>query len=86
MDAAGGAPELIREVARRESTLRALKAGRRLALEMAVDEHAELLDLERQWREAEELADIADGTLSTTADLERKMQEIKGPGRNQPPG
>ena len=86
VDAAGGAPELIREVARRETTLRALKASRRLALEMAVDEHAELLDLERQWREAEELADIADGTLSTTAELERKMQEIKGPGRNQPPG
>jgi len=32
---------------------------------MAVDEQAEVLELERQWREAEELADIADGTLSS---------------------
>ncbi len=85
VDAAGGAPELIRDVSRRETTLRALKAGRRLALEMAVDEQAELLELERQWREAEELADIADGTLSTTTDLEQQIERLRKSERNQPP-
>ena len=86
VDAAGGAPELIRDVSRRETTLRALKAGRRLALEMAVDEQAELLELERQWREAEDLADIADGTLSTTTELEQQIERLKNEKRNQPPG
>lgn len=86
VDAAGGAPELIRNFSRRETTLRALHAGGRLALEMAVDEQAELLDLERQWREAEELADIADGTLSTSGDLEEQIQRLKKAGGNQPPG
>jgi len=83
VDQAGGADGLIREVARREQTLRALRPGRRLALEMAVDEQMELLELERQWREAEELADIADGTLSTTAEVEEKMRQLRGPEGNQ---
>lgn len=86
VDQAGGAHELIRNVSRRELTLRALKPGRRLALEMAVDEHAEVRDLERQWRDAEELADISDGTLTSTPDLEAQMRELKGQGGNQPPG
>jgi hypothetical protein len=50
---------------------------------MAVDEQTELLELERQWREAEELADIADGTLSTTAEVEEKMKRLRGPEGNQ---
>jgi len=83
VDQAGGADNLIRDVARRELTLRALRPGRRLALEMAVDEQMELLELERQWREAEELADIADGTLSTTAEVEEKMKRLRGPEGNQ---
>jgi len=86
VDVAGGAHELIREVSRSELTLRSLKPGRRLALEMAVDEHAEVQELERQWRDAEELADIADGTLSTTNDLEEMMRRLKQSERNQPPG
>lgn len=86
VDAAGGAHELIREVSRRELTLRSLKGGRRLALEMAVDEHAEVHELERQWREAEELADIADGTLSSTEDLDAMMRRLKNAEGNQPPG
>ena len=83
VDQAGGADGLIREVARREQTLRALRPGRRLALEMAVDEQMELLELERQWRDAEELADIADGTLSTTAEVEEKMRQLRRPEGNQ---
>jgi hypothetical protein len=50
---------------------------------MAVDEHIELLELERQWREAEELADIADGTLSTTVEVEEKLKRLRGDGGNQ---
>jgi hypothetical protein len=86
VDQAGGAQELIRDVSRRELTLRTIKPGRRLALEMAVDEHTEVMDLERRWREAEELADIADSTLSTTADLEAQIRRLKGLERNQPKG
>lgn len=86
VDEAGGADELIRDVSRRELTLRSLKPGRRLALEMAVDEHAEVLELERQWHDAEELADIADGMLSTTPDLEERIKQLKQRGGNQPSG
>jgi hypothetical protein len=83
VDDAGGPDRLIRDVARGELTLRRLRPGRRLALEMAVDEHIELLELERQWREAEELADIADGTLSTTVEVEEKLKRLRGDGGNQ---
>src|SRR6185436_15267662 len=83
VDQVGGADHLIRAVARREQPLRSLHPARRLALEMAVDEQMELLELERQWREAEELADIADGTLSTTAEVEEKMRQLRGPEGNQ---
>jgi len=55
-------------------TLRSLRPERRLALEMAVDERAEVEELERQWREAEEIAEIADGTLSTSEQLEEEMR------------
>src|SRR5207244_13518905 len=69
--------QLIRDVARRELTLRSLAPERRLALEMAVDERAEVTELERQWRDAEELADIADGQLSTTTELEEELRRLK---------
>jgi len=45
----------VRDIAQRELTLRSLRPERGLALEMAVDERAEVEELERQWREAEEL-------------------------------
>jgi len=64
-------------VARRELTLRSLGAERRLALEMAVDERAEVDELERRWKEAEEIAEIADGMLSTTTDLEDELRRLK---------
>src|SRR2546422_742656 len=59
---------------------------RRLALEMAVDEQAEVQELEREWRDAEELADIADGTLSSNAQIEEELRRLKGRGGNQPNG
>src|SRR5947207_642822 len=88
VEGAGGPERLIRDVARRELTLRSIAPERRLALEMAVDEHAEVAGLERQWREAEELAEIADGLLSTTAELDAELRRLKqrGPEGGQPPG
>ncbi|HEY6224567.1 MAG TPA: hypothetical protein VIW26_12345, partial [Gemmatimonadales bacterium] len=85
VDQAGGAEQLIRNVARRELTLRSLRPEGRLALEMAVDERDEVLELERQWREAEEIAEIADGTLSTDAALEEEIKRLRGRG-DQPSG
>jgi hypothetical protein len=86
VDHAGGADQLLREISRRDVTLRSLKSARRLALEMAVDEQLEVQALERQWREAEELADIADGTLSTSAELEEKVRQLRATDRDQPGG
>lgn len=86
VDAAGGPERLIEDVARHELTLRSLRSERRLALEMAVDERVEAEALEREWKEAEELAEIADGTLSTSAQLEEQLRRLK-PGRGgQPSG
>src|SRR5437762_646053 len=51
--------------------------GRRLALEMAVDERAEVEELERHWREAEEIAEIADGTLSSDPQLDEELERIR---------
>ncbi|HYK83645.1 MAG TPA: hypothetical protein VEU55_10930 [Gemmatimonadales bacterium] len=75
--AAGGPDRLIRDVARRELTLRSLGPERRLALEMAVDECAELADLERQWQQAEESAAIADGMLTDDASVEAALRRLK---------
>ena len=66
VDQVGGADHLVRDIAHRELTLRSLRPERGLALEMAMDERAEIEELERQWKEAEEIADIADGTLGTS--------------------
>jgi hypothetical protein len=86
VDVVGGPDQLVRDIARRELTLRALRPERGLALEMAVDERAEVQELERQWREAEEIADIADGTLSTSAEVEEKLRWLKNRGDDQPSG
>lgn len=86
VDQTGGPDGLIRDVSRRELTLRSLRAERRLALEMAVDEQAEVQELERQWREAEEIAEIADGTLSTDSRVEEELQRLKRLRGDQPPG
>jgi hypothetical protein len=86
VDGVGGAEPLIREVARRELTLRSLRPERRLALEIAVDERAEVEELERQWRSAEEIAEIADGTLSTSEELAEELRRLKERGGDQPSG
>jgi hypothetical protein len=89
VEGAGGPDRLIRDIARRELTLRSFAPDRRLALEMAVDEQAELGALEREWRVAEEIAQIADGQLSTTAEVEEELRRLKertGQNPDQPSG
>jgi hypothetical protein len=86
VDQVGGADRLVHDVARRELTLRSLRPERRLALEMAVDERAEVEELERQWREAEEIAEIADGTLSTSEQVEEELRRLKRNLGDQPSG
>jgi hypothetical protein len=86
VDGVGGPDQLVREIARRELTLRALRPERGLALEMAVDERAEVEELERQWKEAEEIADIADGTLSTSTEIEERLRSLKNRDGDQPSG
>ena len=86
VDQSGGPDRLIQDIARRELTLRSLRAERQLALEMAVDEQAEVQELERQWREAEEIAEIADGTLSSSPQLEEELRRLKRKAGDQPNG
>jgi hypothetical protein len=86
VDQVGGPDRLLHDVARRELPLRSLRPERRLALEMAVDERAEVEELERQWREAEEIAEIADGSLSTSDRLEEELRRLKRGLGDQPSG
>jgi len=86
VDRAGGADALVHGMAREGAMLRSLRPDRRLALEMAIDEQAEVEELERQWRVAEETAAIADGTLSTDSELEAEMRRLKGLPGDQPNG
>ena len=86
VDGAGGADQLLHGMARQSVLLRALRPDRRLALEMAVDEQAEVEELERQWRIAEETAAIADGTLSSSAALEEEMKRLREKSKTQPNG
>jgi hypothetical protein len=64
-------------VARRELTLRSLGPERRLALEIAVDERAEVDALARQSQEAEELAGIADGILSSDPAVDEALRRLR---------
>ncbi len=66
-----------------DRTLRTLKPELRLALEMTAHEDAErrwlageLLDLEQAWRDAEELAAIAD-TLGIPAEVESRLEQLR---------
>jgi phosphoribosylformylglycinamidine (FGAM) synthase PurS component len=47
---------------------------------MAVDEQVELRELERQWHEAEEVADIADNLLVDPA-IEDALRHLKDGGQ-----
>jgi hypothetical protein len=85
VEGVGGPDQLIQDVARRELTLRSLAPDRRLALEMAVDERAEVDELERQWKAAEEIAEIADGTLSAEPAIDEELRKLRERlGRTKP--
>lgn len=74
----------------REPTLGSLNAPLRLALEMALHEaderralEGELAELEARWREAEEIAGIADNLL-LPADIDMRLAELKQPPSANP--
>jgi len=76
VERAGGPQELIAGAARAELAVSSLKGAQGLALEMAVDEQAEVRDLEREWRRAEEIAEIADNLLTPPA-IENELRLLK---------
>ena len=83
VDAYGGAEAFLVRQAQREVKVSAYKGAEALALEMAVDEQVELREIERQWHDAEEIADIADNLLVDPA-IEAEMRKLKE--GNQPNG
>ena len=91
VDRHGGPERFIRVTTRIEKPVSALVGAEALALEMAVDEQAELRELERQWQQAEEIANIADGLLvdpSIEAELEavrRRAGGLRKPAPEQAP-
>lgn len=76
VDRQGGPEAFIRNSARMELTVNKLESTQALALEMAVDEQAELRELERQWRQAEEIAEIADD-LTIGPAVEEEFRRLK---------
>jgi len=82
VDAQGGPESFLARQAQREAKVSAYKGAEALALEMAVDEQAELRELERQWRDAEEIAAIADGLL-VDPKVDEALRRLKMGG--QPP-
>lgn len=79
----GGPQALITDAARHELRVSTLRGADGLALEMAVDEQAEVRELEREWRRAEEIAEIADNLLVPPS-VEAELKQIKAGG--QPDG
>jgi len=83
VDRHGGPEQFIRLTTRIEKPVGSLVGAEALALEMAVDEQAELRELERQWQTAEEIANIADGLLLPPA-MDEQLKRLKRP--DQPNG
>jgi hypothetical protein len=76
VDRHGGPEQFIRLTTRIEKPVGSLVGAEALALEMAVDEQAELRELERQWQQAEEIANIADGLLMEPQ-VEDRLKRLK---------
>ena len=83
VERAGGPQELIAGATRAELRISTLKGAQGLALEMAVDEQAEVRELEREWRRADEIAEIADNLLVPPT-IEQELKDLKQP--RQPDG
>ena len=84
VDVAGGPDQLVRHLARQDVLIHRIPDERRLALEMAIDEQIEVRELERQWREAEEIAEIADGPLTMPGDVAEELGRLGQMKNNQP--
>jgi hypothetical protein len=84
LDRHGGPGEFIRRTTRIEKPVSALVGAEALALEMAVDEQAEMRELERQWRTAEEIANIADGLL-VDPKIEAELEDVRRRARSDQP-
>jgi hypothetical protein len=76
VDAYGGPEAFLARQALREAKVSTYKGAEALALEMSVDEQAELRELERQWHDAEEIAEISDNLLVDPA-IETEMRRLK---------
>jgi hypothetical protein len=83
VERAGGPQELVARATRNEIAVSTLKGAQGLALEMAVDEQAEVRDLEREWHRAEEIAEISDNLL-TPPSIEAELKQLKE--HDQPDG
>ena len=83
VDRHGGPETFIRMTTRIEKPVGSLVGTEALALEMAVDEQAELRELERQWQQAEEIANIADGLLIDPT-VDEALKKLRKP--DQPNG
>ena len=73
----GGPEQYIRMTTRIEKTVKTLVGSEALALEMAVDEQGELCELEKEWQQAEELAQIADDLIPDPR-VEEELKRLKG--------
>ncbi len=76
VDACGGAEAFIALQAQREVKVATYRGAQALALEMSVDEQAEVRELEREWHRAEEIAAIADDLLMPPT-IEAELKQLK---------
>ncbi|HUH12028.1 MAG TPA: hypothetical protein VMK65_02925 [Longimicrobiales bacterium] len=80
VERAGDAWSLVDALARADRAVGELAAPTRLALAMALDDQAEAEALESEWREAEELAAIADGELTEVPGFEEFRRRVAEEG------
>lgn len=76
IDRAGGADAYLYSLARDEASLGELADHERLALGIGLDDQAEAEALEREWREAEEIAAIVDRDLTWVPGFEEFRRRV----------
>jgi hypothetical protein len=78
VEAWGGAREFLEGMAARRLSLGELGPGLRMGLGMVLDEGAESDALEREWRTAEEVAELLEGDLSAHPGFEAFQRRVQG--------
>ncbi len=78
LDRMGGPRELLQALSRERPLLGELGEETRAGILIALDESAEVEALEAEWREAEELAAIADGELTEIPGFDAFRREVLG--------